>query len=327
MGPFVFFAILLCLLACAFAVSALWQKSRALAVAVALLLTLGAGGLYWYKGTPVALEPANVRPPTTIEEAVAQLERLTRADPKNAPDQVALARGYMATKRYAEAEATYAKAMALLPGDFGFAVEYAEAMLRNSPDRRFPPAAVALLENALKADPQNQRALFFLGLHQRQVGRNAEAVATWEKLLVQLDAQASPALREQIGQARAAAGMAPMAEAEELLQVRVELDPTLAREAGPGSVLYVFARAPGGGPPVAVKRLQPTSWPVTLGLGDEDSPMPTAKLSAQSSVQLVARLSKSGDASAQSGDLESDPVEVAAAAGTSATLRIDRTVP
>jgi cytochrome c-type biogenesis protein CcmH len=327
MGQFLFLALLLCLLACAFAVSALWQKSRALAVAIALLLTLAAGGLYWYKGSSAALDPANVQPPKTLDEAIVQLERLTSADPRNGSDQLALARGYMAKGRYAEAEAAYAKATTLLPGETGFAVEYAEAMLRNSPDRRFPPAAVAILESALRADPQNQRALFFLGLHQRQSGQNAEAVSTWERLLRQLDAVAAPALREQIAQARAAAGMPPLAEPEARLQVRVELDPTLAREAGPGTVLYVFARAAAGGPPVAVKRLQPASWPVTLGLGDEDSPMPTAKLSEQTSVQLVARVSRSGDAKAQSGDLESEPVEVLARAGTSATLRIDRTVP
>jgi cytochrome c-type biogenesis protein CcmH len=327
MGSFVFVALLLCLLACAFAVSALWQKSRALAAAIGVVLILAAGALYWFKGTPAALEPANVAAPGTLDEAVAQLERLTRADPGNAQDQIALARAYMVKERYKDAEAAYARAMALLPGDSGFAVEYAEAMLRASPDRRFPPAAVAMLQRVLQSDPRNQRALFFLGLHQRQSGQDAEAVATWEKLLAQLDASTSPALREQIAQARAAAGMPLPAQPEGLLQVRVELDPTLARDAGPGVVLYVFARAAGGGPPVAVKRLQPTAWPVSLSLGDEDSPMPTAKLSAQQTVQLVARVSKSGDAAAQSGDLESEPVQVSAGAGTSATLRIDRTVP
>ena len=327
MGQFVFLAALLCLLAVAFAVSALWQKSRALAVAVALLLCLGSGALYWAKGTPAALEPANVQPPKTIDEAVAQLERLTRVDPANSADQVALARAYMAKERWAEADATYARAIALLPNEPALAVERAEAMLRAAPDRRFPPEAVALLEGVLKADPGNQRALFFLGLHHRQAGRNAEAVAVWEKLLAQLDEGASPALREQIAAARADAGMAPLAEPEGLLQVRVEIDPTLAREAAPGAVLYVFARSAAGGPPVAVKRVQPTSWPVTVSLGDADSPMPTAKLSEQSSVALVARLSRSGDASASSGDLESDPVQVDARAGTSANLRIDRTVP
>jgi cytochrome c-type biogenesis protein CcmH len=78
---------------------------------------------------------------------------------------------------------------------------------------------------------------------------------------------------------------------------------------------------------VAVKRLQPSSWPVTVALGDEDSPMPTARLSEQSSVAVVARLSKSGLATASSGDLESEPVQVEASAGAAATLRLDRTVP
>lgn len=327
MGQFFFLAALLCLLAAAFAVSALWQKSRALAAAVALLLCVGAGGLYWAKGTPAALEPANVQPPKTIDEAISQLERLTRANPENSADQVVLARAYMAKERWAEADATYARAIALLPNEADLAVERAEAMLRASPDRRFPPEAVALLERVLQSDPVNQRALFFLGLHQRQAGLNAEAVATWEKLLAQLDERAAPALRDQITAARADAGMAPLAEPEGLLQVRVELDPTLAREAAPGAVLYVFARSAAGGPPVAVKRVQPTSWPVTVSLGDADSPMPTAKLSAQASVALVARLSRSGDATASSGDVESEPVQVDADAGTSATLRLDRTVP
>jgi cytochrome c-type biogenesis protein CcmH len=184
-----------------------------------------------------------------------------------------------------------------------------------------------MLERALEADPANQRALFFLGLHQRQIGRNAEAVATWEKLLAQIGPDASPSLTQQIAAARLDAGLPPAPEAQGLLQLRVEIDPTLAREATPDAVLYVFARSAAGGPPVAVKRLQPRSWPVTVSLGDADSPMPTARLSEQSSVTVVARLSKSGLANASSGDLESDPVQIDAGAGNTATLRLDRTVP
>jgi cytochrome c-type biogenesis protein CcmH len=327
MGQFLFIAALLCLLAVAFAVSALWQKSRALALAVAVFVCAGSAALYWAKGTPVALDAANVQAPTTIDGAIAQLERLTRADPKNSSDQIALARAYMAKERFADADAAYARAMALLPDEASLGVERAESMLRASKDRRFPPAAVAMLERARQADPANQRALFFLGLHLRQNGRNAEAVATWEKLLAQIGPDASPSLTQQIASARADAGMAPAKQSEALLQVRVEIDPTLLREASPDAVLYVFARSAAGGPPVAVKRLQPSSWPVTVALGDEDSPMPTARLSEQSSVAVVARLSKSGLATASSGDLESEPVQVEASAGAAATLRLDRTVP
>ena len=51
--------------------------------------------------------------------------------------------------------------------------------------------------------------------------------------------------------------------------------------------------------------------PLTVTLDDADSPMPTGKLSAQREVELVARVSASGNAMPQAGDLESAPVRVA----------------
>ncbi len=48
-----------------------------MAVAIAVALPIAAGALYWFKGQPAALDPANTVPPETIEQAVAQLERLT----------------------------------------------------------------------------------------------------------------------------------------------------------------------------------------------------------------------------------------------------------
>jgi cytochrome c-type biogenesis protein CcmH len=324
MGSFTLFAIILCALAVAFAISALWEKARGLAIALAVALPLAAGALYWYKGSPAALDPSVVAPPKTMEEAISQLEKLTRADPKNFADQATLARAYMEVHRYEDASAAYAKAYALDPAA-DLDVEYAEALLRTSPDRKFPPQAVALLEKALQKDPQNQRALFFLGLHQRQSGQPAAAVETWERLAAQLDAGTANELQRQIAMARKEAGMPAVEVEEALLDVEVALDPTLAASAKPGTVLYVFARSPAGGPPVAVKRLTPTAYPVQVGLGDADSPMPTAKLSAQTEVLLAARLSMTGDVKPSSGDLEADPVTVKP--GEKARLTLSRSVP
>jgi cytochrome c-type biogenesis protein CcmH len=325
MGQFMFFAILLSLLAVAFAISALWQRSRTLALVLALALPLAAGGLYWFKGKPAALDPANTTQPKTMEEATAQLERLVAADPGNFGDQATLARAYMAKQQWDKARDAYARALAL-QDDPGLGVEYAETMLRTSPDRRFPPQAVALLEKALQADPQNQRALFFLGMHQRQSGQPAQAAETWERLLATVDAGTASELRQQIESARQEAGL-PSGE-KTLLEVEVQLDPTLAREALPGAVLYVFARtADGDGPPVAVKRLVLETFPVTVQLGDGDSPMPTAKLSAQAEVLLAARLSRSGDARPSSGDLEADAVIAKVGEGAKVDLVLNRSVP
>lgn len=328
MGQFTLFAILLVLLAVAFAVSALWQRSRALALALALALPIAAGALYWHQGQPAALDPANVAAPKTIEEAIAQLERLTKAEPGDFTNQALLARAYMAAERFPDASNAYARALVLKPDETELSVEYAEAMLRSSSDRRFPPEAVRILESALQSNPQNQRALFFLGLHQRQAGQPAQAVETWGRLLSLLDASTSAALRAQIAEARKEAGLPELATEPALLTVEIQLDPTLAAAAGSNDTLYVFARQLDGlGPPFAVKRVSPGEWPLRIELGDGDSPMPTAKLSSQQEVLLGARLSRSGDAAPASGDLEADAVRVAIKPGQAATLVLNRTVP
>ncbi|MEO8161088.1 MAG: tetratricopeptide repeat protein [Arenimonas sp.] len=327
MGQFIVFAILLSLLAIALAVGALWKRARVLAMVLALAIPLAAGGLYWAKGAPMALDPANTTPPKTLPEAIAQLERLNAADPGNFSDQAALARAYAFAQQWPQARDAFARALKL-QADTELSVEYAEALLRTSTDRRFPPQAVALIEAALKADPLNQRALFYLGMHQRQNGQPAAAAATWQRLLSTLDAATALALRQQIAEARKDAGLPEATKDSASLDVEVKLDPSLAADFTPGTVLFVFARAPGGaGPPLAVKRLTPEQFPVQLQLGDADSPMPSATLSSQTEVLLTARLSKRGDARPGSGDLESEALPVQVANGAHAELRLSRRLP
>lgn len=335
MSQFVFFAALLGLIAVAFAVSALWQRSRRLALALALGLPLAAAGLYHLKGKPAALDPQIVVAPASIEEAVAQLQQRIAAEPENLEGLVLLARSYMAMEKFDLARDTYAKALKLKPDDSDLSVEYAESLLRTSADRRFPPEAVSLLENAVAKNPDNQRALFFLGTHQLQDNRPAEAAATWEKLLPQLSPEAAGALRQQIDSARVAAGLPPLLRAAAaapasttVLNIEVQIDPTLAKLAQPGDVLYVFARTlDGSGPPLAAKRIALDKLPLHLQLTDADSPMPAARLSSQKNVQLMARLSKTGDVKAASGDIEADPMQVGTVGKEPITLILNRAVP
>jgi cytochrome c-type biogenesis protein CcmH len=333
MGSFVFFAILLGLIAVAFAISTLWQHSRALALALAVALPLAAGGLYFLTGEPDALDPANVRPPESMEEAVAQLQRRIAGQPESFENLVVLARSYMATEKFAEASAIYARAIKLKPDDVDVPVEYAEALLRSSPDHRFPDQAVAMLETAVKKNPQNQRALFFLGMQRFQTGQHAEAAAVWEKLLPMLQPEAANALREQISSARESAGLPPLAPAgaiddNALITVEVAIDGVLAAQVRPGDVLYVFARSlDGSGPPLAAKRIVLGTLPQVVSLGDADSPMPAARLSSQPKVLLLARLSHSGDVAAATGDIEADPIEVDTTGKPSVALVLNRTVP
>ncbi|MBC7655895.1 MAG: cytochrome C biogenesis protein [Frankiaceae bacterium] len=331
MGSFVFFAALLGLIAIAFAIATLWQRSRGLAVGLALALPLVAGGVYYLKGQPAALDPANVRAPTTVEEAVAQLQHRLADEPETFENLVVLARSFMATEKFVEARDTYARALKLKPDDLDVPVEYAESLLRTSADHRFPPQAVGLLERAVEKSPQNQRALFFLGMQRFQSDKPAEAAAIWEKLLPLLQPDAAAALRSQIDSARAAAGLANLPQAvaaDALVKVEVSIDGVLAGQVRPGDVLFVYARTlEGVGPPLAAKRIVLGRLPQVINLGDADSPMPTAKLSSQPEVVVMARLSRSGDANSASGDIEADPVTVSTKPGSSASVVLNRTVP
>ena len=187
---------------------------------------------------------------------------------------------------------------------------------------------MALLQSALKTDVNHQRARWFLGIAQRQAGDNAAAAATWEPLLAQVDAATGGSLRKEIDNARIAAGMKPLPEtaaATHALAVNVSLDPDFAarvRLRGDATV-FVIARQPDGPPlPVAVEKRGVAELPFTTMLDDADSPMPTLKLSQLREVELVARLSSSGDATKREGDIESKPVRVALPAEAPVALTI-----
>jgi tetratricopeptide (TPR) repeat protein len=74
--------------------------------------------------------------------------------------------------------------------------------------------------------------------------------------------------------------------------------------------VFVFARAPGGGPPLAAKRFKASALPAQFRLDDADAMVPGRTLSGTAEVQVLARLSASGSAMRQPGDIETAPVSV-----------------
>jgi cytochrome c-type biogenesis protein CcmH len=96
------------------------------------------------------------------------------------------------------------------------------------------------------------------------------------------------------------------------LRVRVELDPALAARVAPGDVLYVFARADGGPPmPLAISRVTAAQLPYSVTLNDSMAMTPALTLSTFPKVIVGARISKSGNAQASSGDLQGFSTSIA----------------
>ncbi|WP_374603973.1 tetratricopeptide repeat protein [Arenimonas sp.] len=331
MTVFLLASLAVVLVLAAFALRPLWTGARRSALALALALGVGTAGLYALLGSPDALDPAQVKAPETLDEAIVQLERRLADEPGSVEGWVLLGRSRAAQQDWPAAAEAFGKAQALLPEEPDLMVELADARMRAAADGRFPADAVALLERAVTLRPDHQRALFYLGAQQLQAGRPAEAADTWDRLLPLVDASTAKALRPQLDMAREQAGLPPLEPAPEAapgpsLAVTVELDPGLAGQLPAGATLYVFARTLEGGLPVAVKRLPAGDFPVTVGLSDADGLMPAQKLSAQARVQLMARISRSGDAGASPGDLEADAIELDVADGAKASLVIAKVV-
>lgn len=332
-GTFVVVAIALAALVAMLVLRPLWRDGRGPALAIGTGLVVCAGLLYLVVGTPAAFDPALREAPDSMEAAVAQLEAELERAPQQAEGWRLLGRAYRAQGRAADAAEAFARAARLLPDDPDVLVEAAEARALAHPERTLDARAVAWLDQALAVAPNHQRARWFRGIAHRQAGDPAAAARTWEPLLALVDASTAKSLRQQVDLAREEAGLPPLpadrapdaAAAAARIDVTVSLAPALADRVPAGATLYVIARQAGGPPmPVAVERVPATGFPVAVSLDDADSPMPTLRLSQAGAVEVVARVSGSGDATAAPGDLESAPVT--ATSGTPVAVVLDRVV-
>ena len=112
------------------------------------------------------------------------------------------------------------------------------------------------------------------------------------------------------------------------ISVKVALDPKLKDKVAPGDTLFVFAKAASGPPmPLAIAKLTAAQLPASVVLTDAMSMMPQMKLSTFPQIIIGARISKSGQAIAQSGDLQTLSAPLPKTRGEPVELTIDQVVP
>ncbi len=333
-AEFVVAVFLLFAVAGAFVLPPLWRGARRSAIAVALAMPLAAVLLYARIGAPDALDATLLNAPLSLAQQIDALAAQMRTHPDNLDGWLLLGRSRKEQQRYADALDAFHRALKLSPEEPAIMVEIAETLALAEPSHRIDGEALELLQRARAIDPQSQRALWFLGIAAYQQQRYAEAAATWEPLLALAPESTRPALRKQIDDARAKAGMpalpaeASVTTAPALLRVRVEIAAELRAKLADGDTLFVYARMPDGPPmPLAVKRVPAKDFPIEIALADADGPMPTLRLSQQKAVEVQARVSHSGDALPQSGDFEAAPLTATVGTDKLLVLTIDRVHP
>ncbi|MGE6790726.1 cytochrome c-type biogenesis protein CcmH [Pseudomonas guineae] len=271
----------------------------------ALMMPLLGYGLYQHWGAIDDVERARTfaEQPKTIEEMTARLEAAVKSDPKSAESWYFLGRTYMAQERAADATAAFERAIGVAGREPELLGQLAQA-LYFAGGKQWTPQLQALTDEALKADPAEVTSLGLLGIAAYESGQYQQAIGHWQQLVAVLPVEdpSRQAIQGGIDRAREQLG-APATEAAPAtgqgLTVKVALAAELQAKVQPGDAVFIFARAVSGPPmPLAVKRLTVADLPAEVSLSDSDAMMPQLKISGFEQVQLVARVSRSGNATA-----------------------------
>ena len=330
----------------AVAASSAAKPAWSLIVGVTVLVLVIAIGGYTYKRSanpPQGDEEGADGVPNQAQVAamVEQVAERMKQNPNDADGWAMLARAYSMMQRNDDALAAYQKAIALGKEDAGLLVDYADTLaVKNQHSLQGEP--MALITRALKLDPDHIKGLALAGADAFERKDFALAAKYWGRIqavgppddaLVQrvaaslqearklagLPDQAAPAVAQSKPPAQADTGAA--AAGGPSVSGTVSLSPELRAQTSPEDTVFIFAKeAPNGRMPLAAERKQVKDLPYQFILDDSKSMSPQARLSGATQVVVSARISKSGNAIAQPGDLQGQSAPVALGAKD---LRID----
>ncbi len=297
-----------------------WLAAAVLAVALAGLgyeLQTSIAAIEPTSGTGAAMgaAPQDAAHAAGSDEMSAMLERLAlrlQNQPGDVQGWAMLARSYTALERHPQALAAFQKAVTLSPNDAGLIADYADSLAMKQGSLSGQP--LQQVQRALELDAHNLKALFLAGAEAMDRRDTAAAVKYWEQLvrfgpadngLVQ---QVLPVLAQTRQLAGMPAGSGPAesvpANAAGTVSGRVILASALMQGVSPEDTVFIMARTVAGeGAPLAVLRRQVKDLPLQFVLDDSMGMSAQARLSGASQVVVSALLSKSGQATAQSGDL------------------------
>lgn len=283
--------------------AAKWTLWTAIAL-IPLLATIG----YVTLGHPELLDAPPLKSMHETRKAIQELADRLSANPNDLEGWVLLGRSLQTTDRPQEAAKAYETATRLAPGDPDLLALYAEA-LAEAQDGKLEGQPGAIIQQIVRDHPKHKMGLWLGGLGAAQAGDMRTARKLWERLRAELPPN-GPEIKEidaylqELGP-ESAPKAANTNSKTGGVKVKVTLDPKLKGEVQPDDALFVFARAAEGPPmPLAVIRKTVRDLPLNVTLDDSLAMRPGLEISKFPKLILGARISKSGQATPQSGDIE-----------------------
>jgi len=194
------------------------RRPPAAALAAGVAVPLVAGLVYLALGNPASIWPRGGPDrvgPHQLDATIGQLAARLEKNPEDGKGWVMLARSQAVLGRFTEASSAYARSVALFPDDAQLLADYADtlAMARGG---RLAGEPEKIVERALRADPDNGKALALAGTIAFENKDFATAVNHWQRLqgLIPADSELARSIQAGIAEAKSHAGGAPLKNGE-----------------------------------------------------------------------------------------------------------------
>lgn len=287
-------------------------------VLTAAALCIIAGGVYagliykhggeWHADN-VPTASASISP--ELVEALNKLDDMVKQQPDNMEAWQKLGQANIMAHRFPDAVTAYQHAYDLSKGkEVDPITGLAEALLMMRTQQDFMHAA-SLLDDALRLEPKNPKALWYGGMVALQMNnlpiardrfRTLLAMNPPERVRTMLEREVQD-LNQQLGETPVAGSSSP--QSERRITVHVKLDPKLQPQIKSPMMMFVLARNPQQpGPPLAVQRRMSSELPLTTELTTANAMIASRSIATADNVEVVVRLSPSGAPVQQSGDFE-----------------------
>jgi cytochrome c-type biogenesis protein CcmH len=291
------------------------------AVVLAVALPISAMGFYMWVGEPEALNPMALKSPDQVDQKDLAKLAETLADklqsqPENLQGWVMLGRTYRTLENFDASIKAYDAALKLSADD-DLQLERIEVMAMQR-QGNFDGEPWRVIRDILQKDPQHYGALLTAGSASYAERKYADALKYWEQARKPLEANhpdlpglenAIVTVRETMGLPAKAASIGHSggpAAASSALNVsgQISLSAALKAKASPNDAVFVYATpANGDRMPLAIMKTTVSQLPLNFTLDDSTAMTPDRKLSTAGEVFIKVRVSKSGNAMPQSGDL------------------------
>ncbi|CAG7857261.1 hypothetical protein MCAMS1_02026 [biofilm metagenome] len=267
-----------------------------------------------------------------INQMVAKLAAKLQSEPNNLEGWVMLGRSYKVLERYQESAEAFGHAYQLANNKPDIVLPYAEALaLSNKGNWAGKP--IELINQVLSNEPQNLAALWYAAIANAQQGDNRKAIDYLLKLETMLPegSEDKKQIQAIIAETKKNSGnntRTPPAQSTHDADISISIEVSIAAElqnkVQKDDTVFIYAQALSGPKmPLAIVKKQVADLPAKINLSDGNGMMPEMKLSQFKQVKLVARISKSGSAMPQSGDIIGEIGQVNPANQTSHQLIIN----